>query len=90
MTVLILSFVLLLFVVLAMSVGVLLGRRPIKGSCGGMSSLGMETACDICGGDTSRCEKESLASEDQNRNMAYDASSTAPSSNGIKNNEVVS
>ncbi|MEC8484111.1 MAG: (Na+)-NQR maturation NqrM, partial [Pseudomonadota bacterium] len=31
---------------------------PISGSCGGMSALGMEVACDICGGDKGKCEKE--------------------------------
>ncbi|MAM87447.1 (Na+)-NQR maturation NqrM [Allohahella sp. A8] len=41
-----------------MSVGVLLGRKPITGSCGGMSALGMETECDVCGGNKNRCEKE--------------------------------
>ena len=58
MNVILLSFVVLLFIVIAMSVGVLCGRKPIKGSCGGMSSLGMETACDICGGDTQKCDKK--------------------------------
>jgi len=48
----------LMLVVLAMSVGVLLGRKPIAGSCGGMASLGMDTACDICGGDKTICDDE--------------------------------
>lgn len=55
-----LGFVVLLTIVIAMSVGVLLGGKPIKGSCGGMTSLGMDTACDICGGDTKKCEEEQL------------------------------
>ena len=41
-----------------MSVGVLMGRKPIAGSCGGMASLGMDTACDICGGDKAICDDE--------------------------------
>ena len=45
-------------VILAMSVGVLMGREPIKGSCGGMGALGIDTACDICGGDPRRCDEE--------------------------------
>jgi len=49
---------LLLVVVVIMSVGVLLGRKPISGSCGGMAALGMDTACDICGGDKEICEDE--------------------------------
>jgi hypothetical protein len=48
----------LLLIVLAMSVGVLLGRKPISGSCGGMAALGMDTACDICGGDKAICDDE--------------------------------
>ncbi len=51
-------FVVLMTVVIAMSVGVLLGRKPIAGSCGGMASLGMDTACDICAGDKQICEDE--------------------------------
>lgn len=51
-------FVVLLTVVVAMSVGVLLGRKPIAGSCGGMAALGMDTACDICAGDKQICEDE--------------------------------
>lgn len=51
-------FVVLMLVVVAMSVGVLLGRKPIAGSCGGMASLGMDTACDICAGDKQICEDE--------------------------------
>lgn len=58
MDIMILTFVVLLVIIVAMSVGVLLGRKPIAGSCGGISALGMDTACDICGGDKARCEKE--------------------------------
>lgn len=62
----------MLFLVAAMSVGVLLGRKPISGSCGGMSALGMEVACDICGGDKAKCDKEQEGNEDAS--LAYDAS----------------
>lgn len=55
-TVFILSFTVVALILLAMSVGVLFGREPIKGSCGGMGALGIDTACDICGGDTQKCE----------------------------------
>lgn len=70
-----LVFCFFLVLVVAMSVGVLLGNKPISGSCGGMSALGMEVACDICGGDKQKCEKEnektnSALAED----LAYDAS----------------
>ncbi|GIX29610.1 MAG: hypothetical protein KatS3mg124_0082 [Porticoccaceae bacterium] len=49
---------LILLVVLAMAVGVLAGRRPISGSCGGIGrALGEEGGrCEICGGEPGRCE----------------------------------
>jgi hypothetical protein len=45
-------------VIAAMAVGVIAGRPPIKGSCGGMGALGVDAACDICGGNPQRCEEE--------------------------------
>ena len=48
----------MLFVVAAMAIGVILGRKPISGSCGGMSALGMDVACDICKGDKTKCDTE--------------------------------
>ena len=42
----------------AMAVGVMNGRAPIKGSCGGMGALGVDSACEICGGDPQRCDEE--------------------------------
>ena len=53
-----LTFLIFVAVVAAMSVGVMRGRKPISGSCGGLSSLGIAGACEICGGDPARCEKE--------------------------------
>lgn len=61
-------FVVLISVVVAMSVGVLMGGKPIAGSCGGMASLGMDTACDICAGDKQICE-------DENERVAREAKS---------------
>jgi uncharacterized protein len=45
-------------VIAAMAVGVMAGRAPIKGSCGGMGALGVDAACEICGGSPQRCEEE--------------------------------
>ena len=50
-------------VMAAMAVGVIMGRGPIKGSCGGMGALGIDTACDICGGDPKRCDEETRDGE---------------------------
>lgn len=58
MDTMILTFAVLLLIITAMSVGVLMGRKPIAGSCGGMSAIGMDTVCDICGGDPNKCDEE--------------------------------
>ncbi|MCA6062362.1 (Na+)-NQR maturation NqrM [Thalassolituus marinus] len=59
MSTLLVAFGVMLTVVTIMAVGVIFGRKPISGSCGGMSAIGMESACDVCGGDKKKCEKES-------------------------------
>ncbi|MEH6589701.1 MAG: (Na+)-NQR maturation NqrM [Halioglobus sp.] len=46
-----------------MAIGVMMGRGPLKGSCGGMGALGIDTACDICGGDPQRCDEETRDDE---------------------------
>ena len=45
-TTLLLSFIIILLVITAMSVGVMNGRRAISGSCGGLNSGG----CELCSG----------------------------------------
>lgn len=50
-------------VIAAMAVGVMAGRTPIKGSCGGLGKLGVAGACEICGGDTQRCEQQAEKAE---------------------------
>jgi len=52
-----LSFVILLAVVAAMAIGVIRGRAPISGSCGGLNNLGVDGACEICGGNPAKCEQ---------------------------------
>lgn len=58
MTMLIITFITFLFIIGAMAIGVIMGRKPIAGSCGGMSALGMVSDCEICGGDSSKCDSE--------------------------------
>jgi len=43
----------------AMAVGVLMGRKPISGSCGGVgAALGEDDySCEICGDDPSKCDE---------------------------------
>ncbi|ELP5046023.1 MULTISPECIES: (Na+)-NQR maturation NqrM [Enterobacter] len=40
------TFAVFLLVVLGMSLGWIIKRKSIQGSCGGISSLGMEKVCD--------------------------------------------
>ena len=50
-------FAVMLLVVLGMSAGVLAGRKPIAGSCGGIANLGIEKQCSICGGLREKCHE---------------------------------
>ncbi|UTF60928.1 (Na+)-NQR maturation NqrM [Gilvimarinus sp. DA14] len=54
----------MLLVVTGMAVGVIFGRKPLSGSCGGVGqALGeKDYTCELCGGDEAKCE--SLNSED--------------------------
>ncbi|MGH8494265.1 MAG: (Na+)-NQR maturation NqrM [Moraxellaceae bacterium] len=58
----------LLFIGL-MAVGVMLGREPLKGSCGGLNKLGLRDGdCPVCGGNPAKCESNSP--EPQNEKAA--------------------
>ena len=46
------TFAILLAVIAAMAIGVMNGRRPISGSCGGLNGRG----CELCSG---KCKRES-------------------------------
>ena len=47
----------------AMAIGVLMGGKPIAGSCGGVgAALGEANYnCDICGGDPNKCDEQSAS-----------------------------
>lgn len=72
-----LVFAIVGFLLVAMSIGVIMGRKPISGTCGGIGALGIDGACEICGGNTKKCkeENERLATEGKTAEaLAYDAS----------------
>ncbi|KAA1188229.1 (Na+)-NQR maturation NqrM [Pseudohalioglobus sediminis] len=63
MSMFLISVLVIGLVMAGMAVGVIMGRPPIKGSCGGMGALGIDTACEICGGDPKRCDEETRDGE---------------------------
>ncbi len=77
MSTMILTFVVLLVVIVAMSVGVLMGRKPISGSCGGLANVGIEGKCSICGDDPQKCEEEQerQGAEVQSADLGYEVKS---------------
>lgn len=77
MMTMVLTLVVLLVVVVAMSVGVLLGRKPIAGSCGGLANVGIEGKCSICGDDPQKCdeEQERQAAQTVSAELGYEVKS---------------
>jgi hypothetical protein len=51
---------LFLLVAVALAIGVIAGRKPIQGSCGGLSAATRED-CPICGGNPARCDTKTGA-----------------------------
>lgn len=76
-----LAFVFLVLVIAGMAIGVIMGKKPLKGSCGGVAAaLGEDNyTCDICGGDPNKCDEQSDSNDNNGRlpsqqGLAYDAS----------------
>lgn len=73
MVVWLLVFVVMLLVVAGMAVGVMAGRKPIAGSCGGIAALGIEKSCGVCGNDFTKC-----SSNNPPRGRAASAKASTP------------
>ena len=72
MTTILLAFLAMLVIVTAMAIGVLFGREPISGSCGGMQRLGLAgvtSECEICGGNPERCSSSQESSPVQSERV---------------------
>ena len=48
-------FLVLMLIITGMSVGVLFGKKPITGTCGGLANLEPGRECELCGGNPSKC-----------------------------------
>lgn len=70
MTTLFFTLAFFLLTTAAMAIGVLAGRKPIQGSCGGMSAM-LDSDCPVCGGNPAKCD----ATADPD--LPYDASDAA-------------
>ncbi|WP_439108017.1 (Na+)-NQR maturation NqrM [Congregibacter sp.] len=72
----VLAFLVMGLIMAGMAIGAMAGRGPLKGSCGGLSAVGIEGRCEICGDDPSLCKEQSdsadEASSDSDRRF-YDA-----------------
>ena len=53
LTTVLITFVVMLSVIAAMAIGVMNGRKPISGSCGGLNGGG----CELCSG-SGNCKRE--------------------------------
>ena len=66
MSTFILAFVFFLVVAAAMSIGFIVQRKSIAGSCGGLGALGIDKACDCpepCDRKKARQEREAARQE---------------------------
>ncbi len=70
----VLAFLVMAVIMAGMAIGAMAGRGPLKGSCGGLSAVGIEGRCEICGDDPSLCE-EQKESANAPESLFYDASS---------------
>ena len=57
MTVLFATFAGMAAFVILMSIGVLMGRKPIQGSCGGLNKINGMDECELCGGSVQKCDE---------------------------------
>lgn len=71
-----LAFIVLALIMAGMAIGVIMGKKPLKGSCGGVgAALGeMDYTCDLCGDDPNKCDEINQDDAKSTSNdLAYDA-----------------
>jgi hypothetical protein len=50
-----LSFLFICLAVGGLAIGVIFGRKPLQGSCGGLNNFEQGNGCDLCGGSREKC-----------------------------------
>lgn len=77
MNLLLVTFLVMALFITVMAVGVIFGRAPLKGSCGGLNKIGIDGKCEICGkAPDERCDNEAVQMKIEHKNrhdLAYDA-----------------
>ena len=70
-----LAVVLVMVLIAGMSIGVIFGRKPISGSCGGVGNqLGGGSGCSVCGRESGSCEDDEPAPDAGDaENLTYNA-----------------
>lgn len=67
LTVFLASFAIFALVILGMSLGYIVKRKSLQGSCGGISSLGLEKVCDCPEPCDARKARMAAAEREQKR-----------------------
>lgn len=65
MTIFLLTLGFFLVIVMAMAIGYIIQQKSLAGSCGGLSSMGIEKACDCDNPCEKRQERDRLAAEQE-------------------------
>ena len=70
MVIFVASFIIIVAAVIGMAVGVLLGRSPIKGSCGGLNQAGLAGSCSgaCSASEKTACAQQKLKSKQTHHN----------------------
>lgn len=73
LTIFLVCFAAVMLFILFMAVGVMAGREPLKGSCGGLNKLGLRDGdCPVCGGNSARCDRTAGQADAQAAPLARD------------------
>lgn len=74
LTVFIVVFVVMSLTVAIMAIGVIFGREPIKGSCGGLNNVGVERACgckEVCEQEVEQLQASDMKKTEASPNIHY-------------------